>query len=402
MKIVIGGGAAGMMAAIAAAERGKQVALLEKNEKLGRKLAITGKGRCNITNACAESEFFENVTVNRRFLYSAFYSFTNADVINFFEENGVPTKTERGNRVFPVSDNAFDVVDALRNRMRRLGVRIIHDEALDITAENGRVTAVKGKKGSYECDGAVIATGGASYRQTGSTGDGYRFAERLGHTVTPLYPSLIPIVTEESTAALRGLSLKNSAITLKNPQGKVVYGDFGEMLFTHFGLSGPIILSASEHMGTDPKGYVISIDLKPALSAEKLDERILRDFAENANRNFSNSLGGLLPSKMIPYIIEKSGISPETKVNSVTRVQREALTKLLKGLEFTVSSYRPANEAIITSGGVNVREINPSSMESRLVKGLFFAGEVIDVSAYTGGFNLQIAFSTGHLAGEKV
>ncbi len=402
MKAVIGGGAAGMMAAIAAAEKGSEVILIEKNEKLGRKLAITGKGRCNITNACEVEELFENIPRNPRFLYSAIYGFTNSDVTAFFEENGVPVKVERGNRVFPVSDKSYDVIDALRKRLIKLGVKIIHDEAVDILTENGAVTAVRCKNRTYPCDGAVIATGGASYKQTGSTGAGYEFARRLGHSITPLFPSLIPIVTEEDTKPLQGLSLKNTALRVKNPKGKTIYEDFGEMLFTHFGLSGPMILSASGHLGASPKGCRFIIDLKPALSEEKLDERILRDFAENPNRDFANSLGALLPAKLIPYIIEKSEIPPHTKVNSVTKAQRRALAALLKALTFTAECYRPINEAIITSGGVSVREINPSTMESRLVKGLFFAGEVIDVDAYTGGFNLQIAFSTGHLAGNNV
>ena len=402
MKVVIGGGPAGMMAAIAAAERGEKVILLEKNEKLGRKLAITGKGRCNITNACEVEELLGNIPVNKNFLYSAFYGFTNADTINFFEENGVPTKVERGNRVFPVSDKAYDVVDALLIKLRRTGVRIVRDTALEILTENGSVIGVKGQNDTYPCDGAVIATGGQSYAQTGSTGDGYRFAKELGHSVTDIYPSLIPIVTEEPTGALQGLSLKNAALTVKDPKGKTVYTDFGEMLFTHFGLSGPMILSASGHLGKNPKGCRFIIDLKPALAEEKLDERVLRDFGENVNKDFQNSLGALLPAKMIPYIVGKSEIPPHTKVNSITREQRRRLVRLVKNLEFTAAAYRPINEAIITCGGVNVKEINPSTMESRLVKGLFFAGEVIDVSAYTGGFNLQIAFSTGRLAGNNL
>lgn len=391
-----------MMAAIVAAERGESVTLLEKNEKLGRKLAITGKGRCNITNACPVEDFFDNVPNNGNFLYSAIYGFTNADTVEFFEKNGVPTKVERGNRVFPVSDRAYDVVDALLLRLRKAGVRIVRDTALEVLAENGAVTGVRGEKGHYPCDGAVIATGGLSYAQTGSTGDGYRFAKELGHRVTDIYPSLIPIVTIEPTAALQGLSLKNAALTVKNPKGKVIYTDFGELLFTHFGLSGPMILSASGHMGKDPGGCRLIIDIKPALSEERLDERVLRDFGENANRDFLNSLGALLPAKMIPYVVEKSGIPPHTKVNSVTREQRRALVWLLKNMEFTARCYRPLNEAIITCGGVNVREVDPSTMESKLVKGLFFAGEVLDVNAYTGGFNLQIAFSTGHLAGNNL
>ena len=402
MKVVIGGGPAGMMAAIAAAERGERVTLLERNEKPGRKLAITGKGRCNITNACPVEDFFENVPANGSFLYSAVYGFTNADTVEFFENNGVPTKVERGNRVFPVSDRAYDVVDALLRRLRALGVRIVRDRAAEIAVQNGAVTGVRGEKTFYPCDGAVVATGGASYAQTGSTGDGYRLAEKLGHTVTDIYPSLIPVVTVEPTAALQGLSLKNAALTVKDAKGRVIYTDFGELLFTHFGLSGPMILSASGHMGKEPRGCRLIIDMKPALTEEKLDERVLRDFGENVNRDFANSLGALLPAKMIPYIVERSGIPPHTKINSVTRERRRALVRLLKALEFTADRYRPLNEAIVTRGGVSVREVDPSTMQSRLVKGLFFAGEVLDVSAYTGGFNLQIAFSTGRLAGNNV
>ena len=391
-----------MMAAIAAAERGERVTLLERNEKPGRKLAITGKGRCNITNACPVEDFFENVPANGSFLYSAVYGFTNADTVEFFENNGVPTKVERGNRVFPVSDRAYDVVDALLRRLRALGVRIVRDRAAEIAVQNGAVTGVRGEKTFYPCDGAVVATGGASYAQTGSTGDGYRLAEKLGHTVTDIYPSLIPVVTVEPTAALQGLSLKNAALTVKDAKGRVIYTDFGELLFTHFGLSGPMILSASGHMGKEPRGCRLIIDMKPALTEEKLDERVLRDFGENVNRDFANSLGALLPAKMIPYIVERSGIPPHTKINSVTRERRRALVRLLKALEFTADRYRPLNEAIVTRGGVSVREVDPSTMQSRLVKGLFFAGEVLDVSAYTGGFNLQIAFSTGRLAGNNV
>ncbi|MCH5188500.1 MAG: NAD(P)/FAD-dependent oxidoreductase [Oscillospiraceae bacterium] len=391
-----------MMAAIAAASAGKEVILLEKNEKPGRKLAITGKGRCNVTNARDISEFFDNIPTNSSFLYSALYGFTNADVMRFFEDNGVPLKVERGERVFPVSDKAFDIVDALKNKLIGLGAKIVRDEAMDIKTENGSVTAVVGRRREYKCDGTVIATGGMSYAQTGSTGDGYRFAKEQGHTVTALYPSLIPIVTKEDTSALQGLSLRNSALTVTDAKGKTVYRDFGEMLFTHYGLSGPMILSASGHLGADPEGNVFSIDLKPALSEEKLDERVLRDFSAAKNKDLINSLSELLPAKMIPYIVERSQIPAHEKVNSVTREQRGRLVTLLKDLKFTAAAYRPINEAIITSGGVSVKEINPSTMESKLVKGLFFAGEVIDCDAYTGGFNLQIAFSTGHLAGENV
>lgn len=402
MKVIIGAGPAGMMAAIAAARKGKEVIILEKNEKVGRKLAITGKGRCNVTNACETEELFDNIQKNKRFLYSAIYSFTNHDVMDFFESCGVPLKVERGNRVFPVSDKAWDIVDALWKEMLNNGVKIVRDEAVEIVVSDGQVEAVKGRKKTYACDGVVIATGGASYSQTGSTGDGYNFARELNHTVTEITPSLIPIITYENTKPLQGLSLKNVGLTVKNPKGKTVYEDFGEMLFTHFGLSGPIILSASSHMEANPCDFKIYIDLKPALSKEKLDERILRDFSENINRDFGNSLGALLPMKLIPYIISLSKIDPKTKVNTITKQQRQRFCELLKNLEFTVQSYRPINEAIITSGGVDVKEINPSTMESKLIKGLFFAGEVMDVDAYTGGFNLQIAFSTGNLAGLNV
>ncbi len=402
MKVVIGAGPAGMMAAIAAAEAGKRVLLIEKNEKPGRKLAITGKGRCNVTNARDVSEFFDNIPTNPSFLYSALYGFTNADLMRFFEDNGVPLKVERGERVFPCSDRAYDIVDALKNRLRALGVRLVRDEAAAIETAGGAVVAVRGKNGLYPCDGAVIATGGLSYAQTGSTGDGYRFAKALGHGVTPPRPSLVPIVTREDVSALQGLSLKNCALTVTDRKGAAIYKNQGEMLFTHYGLSGPLVLTASGHIGAEPSGFHLSIDLKPALDADKLDERILRDFSSEKNKDFANSLGALLPAKLIPYIVERSEIPPRAKVNSVTREQRRRLASLLKNLDFTAEAYRPINEAIITSGGVNVREINPSTMESRLVKGLFFAGEVIDCDAYTGGYNLQIAFSTGHLAGMNV
>ncbi len=402
MKVVIGAGPAGMMAAIAAAEDGKRVLLIEKNEKPGRKLAITGKGRCNVTNARDISEFFDNIPTNPSFLYSALYGFTNVDVMRFFEENGVPLKVERGERVFPQSDRAFDIVDALKNRIRALGVRLVRDEAAAIEAVGGAVTAVCGKNGVYPCDGVVIATGGLSYAQTGSTGDGYRFAKALGHGVTPPRPSLVPVVTREDVSALQGLSLRNSGLVVTDAKGRTVYSGMGEMLFTHYGLSGPLVLTATGHIGAEPAGFRFSIDLKPALDEDKLDERVLRDFSAEKNRDFANALGALLPAKIIPYIVEKSEIPPRAKVNSVTREQRRRFVSLLKNLEFIAEAYRPINEAIVTSGGVKVREINPSTMESRLVKGLFFAGEVIDCDACTGGFNLQIAFSTGHLAGMNV
>lgn len=401
--VVIGGGAAGMMAAGTAAEQGNNVIMIEKNKLLGKKLMITGKGRCNITNACEDVEtLLKNVITNRRFLYSAFYGFDNFQTIDFFEKLGVKTKVERGNRVFPVSDKSADVVSALRQYLIKNNVEIICDTVTDITKEDDCIKGVLcAKRGFISADAVILATGGASYPATGSTGDGYVWAKQLGHTVTEIRPSLVPVEVEESFIQdLQGLSLKNIAISVKNSKGKTVYSDFGEMMFAHFGLTGPVILSASAHMkNIEKESYKIHLDLKPALSDKQLDERVLRDFSENMNKDFANSLDALLPKALIPVIVELSGTDPHKKVNSVTAAERRQLTELLKNIEFNVIGFCPIEQAIITSGGINVKEINPSTMESKIVRGLYFAGEIIDVDALTGGFNLQIAFSTGRLAG---
>ncbi len=401
MITVIGGGAAGLMAAISAAERGASVTLIEKNNDLGKKIRITGKGRCNVTNACPTEDIFTNIPTNHNFLYSAIYSFTNYDTMDFFENCGVPLKVERGERVFPVSDKAQDIVSALRKKASELGVRITCDKAVEILTENGEVKGVKCEKTTFFCDSVILATGGKSYPLTGSNGEGYIMAEKLGHTISPIKPALVPIESVEDTVPLMGLSLKNISVTVFDQKGKKKFSDFGEMLFTHFGMTGPVILSSSSHMGENPEGMRVEIDLKPALDEASLDKRILRDFEKYQNKNFENSLSDLLPNKMIDYIVARSGIDRYKKVNSITKEERRNLLLALKNLSFTVKKYRPGEEAIVTSGGVNVKEINASTMESRKIKGLFLAGEVIDVDAYTGGFNLQIAFSSGHLAGEK-
>lgn len=401
MIVVIGGGAAGLMAAIRAAEKGAAVTLIEKNNDLGKKIRITGKGRCNVTNACPTEEIFENIPTNHNFLYSAVYSFTNYDVMAFFEECGVPLKEERGQRVFPQSDKAADIVNALKRRAAELNVKVICGRAKEILTENGQVRGVKTESSTYFCSSVVLATGGKSYPLTGSDGDGYIMAELLGHTIVKIKPALVPVETVESTSSLMGLSLKNIAVTVFDRNGKKKFFDFGEMLFTHFGMTGPVILSSSSHMGENPQGMRVEIDLKPALDIQALDKRILRDFEKYQNRNFENALSDLLPHKMIDYIVARSGIDRYKKVNSITKEERRGLLECLKHLSFTVKSYRPVAEAIVTSGGINVKEINASAMESKKVNGLFFAGEIIDVDAYTGGFNLQIAFSTGYLAGEK-
>lgn len=401
--IVIGGGAAGMMAAGTAAERGLDVTLIEKNKILGKKMLITGKGRCNLTNACEDVDtLLKNVITNSRFLYSSFYNFDNLQTISFFENLGLKTKTERGERVFPQSDKSADVVDAMRRFLTQNNVNIITDNVVDIIAEDNSIVGVRcGRRGILYADSVILATGGLSYSATGSTGDGYAFAERLGHKVTPLRPSLVPVTIAESWAlSLPGLSLKNVAITVKNSKNKTIYSDFGEMMFAHFGLTGPIILSASAHMkNIDTESYTIHLDLKPALDIKQLDERILRDFSQNMNKDFINSLDALLPKALIAPIVELSGISPHQKVNSVTSPLRKRFTELLKDIEFNVTGFCPIEQAIITSGGVSVKEINPSTMQSKLISGLYFAGEIIDTDALTGGFNLQIAFSTGRLAG---
>lgn len=405
--VIIGGGAAGLMAACAAAEKygGRAVTVIEKNRRPGRKLMITGKGRCNVTNNCDRDTLISNVPANGRFLFSAFSDFGTADTMEFFEKRGVPLKTERGNRVFPVSDKASDIVDALVNTVRKSGVKILTAEAEEILTENSAVTGVRTRYGEIlEADSVILATGGMSYPVTGSTGDGYKMAGMLGHTVTPLKASLVPLnVKQGFCSRLSGLSLKNVTLTVyESGRKKPVFSELGEMLFTHFGISGPLVLSASAHMRKMGSAeYVAYIDLKPALDEQKLDSRILRDFEEEKNRNFGNSLDKLLPKSIIPVIISLSGIAPDTKVNQISREQRARLCGVLKALRLDITGFRPIEEAIITGGGISVKEINPSTMESKLVSGLFFAGEIIDADAYTGGFNLQIAFSTGHLAGKN-
>ncbi len=401
--VIIGAGAAGMMAASVAADRGLDVTLVEKNNRVGRKILITGKGRCNITSDCEIEELIENVPTNGKFLYSAFYTFTNDDVISMFNNLGVKTKTERGKRVFPESDKAHDVANALEKQIKNKKVDIILNAKVDkiICRDNKIEKVILNNKKEIKCDSVIVATGGLSYPLTGSTGDGYKFAKSVGHTVTDIKPSLIGMeVQEKFVEELEKLSLRNIAISVYNSKNKKVYDDFGELEFTKYGLDGPVIKSASCRMkDTSKENYKISIDLKPALDEEKLDKRIQKDFQKYTNKKFENSLDDLLPKKLIPIIITLSDIDRELVVHQISREQRKNLVHLLKNLTFTLKRYRPIDEAIITSGGVKVSEINSSTMESKLVEGLFFSGEVIDVDAYTGGFNLQIAFSTGYLAG---
>lgn len=433
--IVIGGGPAGMMAAIASAENGNNVILLEKKERLGRKLLITGKGRCNITSSLPIEEFIQNIPGNGQFLYSAFKNYTNNDIINFLNEEGLEVKEERGNRIFPVTDKSLDVLKCFTKKLKELNVKIEYNmKVTEIVPrdEDGKlkVKVVKNKENTsenlnecytkeknnirtFETDKVILATGGKSYPLTGSTGDGYELVRKLGHTVTKIRPSLVPLEVFEQNMCkdLQGLSLRNVNIELKNKENnKIIYQDFGEMLFTHFGVSGPTILSGSAHLvrykNIDEflknKKIVLNIDFKPALSEEKLDERILRDFVEFKNKQFKNSLDKLLPQKLIPVIIEKSEINPNKKVNEINKKERHRLVNLLKNFEVTIRGFRPIDEAIVTSGGINIKEINPKTMESKLVDGLYFAGEIIDVDAYTGGFNLQIAYSTGYTAGNNM
>ena len=402
--LVIGAGPAGMMAAGAAAENGVDVVIVEKNQRVGRKLAITGKGRCNITNFCDNETFIAHVTSNPRFLYSAVNRFSCYDTVAFFEDRGLATKVERGNRVFPVSDKALDVVDTLYEYLRELGVRFIHQEVKGLLIENGTVKGVRLLDRELYADKVIVTCGGMSYRATGSTGDGYSFAKSAGHTVTPLLPSLVPLTAEdEDIPALQGLSLKNVRLSvIDNMTDKEVYSDMGEMLFTHFGISGPLVLSASAHMrAMSPGRYTAYVDMKPALNEDTLDKRILRDFSEFANKDIINSLGKLLPKKLIPVIISRSGIAPHTKCNAVTALQRHSLLSQIKHFSIKIHAFRPINEAIVTHGGVDVKDIDPRTMESKLISGLYFAGEVLDLDAYTGGFNPQIAYCTGRLAGES-
>lgn len=401
--IIIGGGPAGMMAAIKAAENNK-VILIEKNEKLGKKLFITGKGRCNITNSKDISEFFDYINSNSDFLYSSLYTFTNNDTINFFNSKGVKLKVERGDRVFPESDKSSDIINALENEMVNRNVSILINSRVDkIIAHSNKIVSVLLSDGREVIgDYFIIATGGLSYPQTGSTGDGIRFSSKLGHNIVPTKPSLVPMEVEETwISELQGLSLKNVNFSLINEKNKAIYEEFGEMLFTHFGISGPIVLSGSRFVNYEKKLKAV-INLKPALSSEELDKRIQKDFNKYINKDFKNSLAELLPSKMIDIIIKLSGIDENRKVNLITREERKRLGFLLQNLTFNIKGLRPITEAIITQGGIDVKEINPSSMNSKIISNLYFAGEVIDVDALTGGFNLQIALSTGFLAGSKI
>ena len=404
MKIaVIGGGPAGLMAAAAAAGFGAKVTLFEHNTYLGRKLGITGKGRCNITNAAHITEFISNIPINGKFMHSAFYNFSNQDMIDLLSRYGVETKTERGGRVFPTDDKAKTVTGALKAYAKDMGVLVKFEGVKDIQKKEDGFLITLASTATQPYDKVILATGGVSYPQTGSTGDGYRFAKKLGHTIIPPKPSLVPLTTRgELAQSLMGLSLRNVAIQITDENNKKIYTDFGEMLFTHYGVSGPIILSASAHLRDfSKKKYTLSIDLKPALDEQTLDKRILRDFEKEQNRDFINALDALLPKKMIPAIVALSKIPPHKKIRDITKQERQGLVFAIKNLTLEITGTRPIAEAIITSGGVTVKEINPKTMESKLVPGLYFAGELIDVDAYTGGFNLQIAYSTGHLAGSS-
>lgn len=409
--LVVGGGAAGMFAAVTAAGCGHQVIVYEKNEKLGKKLYITGKGRCNITNACDMDSLFAAVVTNSKFLYSSFYGFTNQDVIDFFERIGVRTKIERGERVFPQSDHSSTVIRSMEREMERLNVKVhLHTPVKQIFEEDGVFQYLVLSDGTkIYGDACIVATGGLSYRTTGSTGDGHKFAKELGHEVTECMPALVPMTTEESwVPELQGLSLRNVTAVIREGKKKL-YEDFGEMLFTHYGVSGPLMLSASSIVGkrfqdkkAGRKNLSLEIDLKPALSVEQLDQRVLRDFEENQNKQFKNAIGRLFPSKLIPVMIELSSIDPEKKVNVISKEERQHFAYLIKHLPITLTGLRDYNEAIITKGGVKVKEINPSTMESKIVKGLYFVGEVLDLDALTGGFNLQIAWSTAYAAGISI
>jgi len=398
---VIGGGAAGMMAAGTAALHGADVTIFESTDRLGKKLAITGKGRCNVTNRCTTEEFLENVITNPRFLYASLAEFDTESTVNFFESLGVKLKTERGKRVFPESDKAKDIVDAMRQYAST--AKIIYKKVTAVKQNEDKIFTVTAAEKNYDFDAVIIATGGKSYPLTGSDGSGYRLAQKLGHKITELTPSLVPIESKDSVCKeLQGLSLKNVAITVKDADNNKIFSDFGEMMFTHFGVTGPIILSASSHLkGYDIKSLTLSIDLKPALDEKTLDSRLLSDFKNQSNKDFINSLSGLLPSKLIEPFVKTVGIDPRKKVNAITKEERKNIIEKLKAFDISLYQFRPIEEAIITSGGVDVKEVSPKTMESKIKKGLYFAGEILDLDAYTGGFNLQIAFSTAYLAGKS-
>lgn len=414
--VVIGGGPAGMMSAITASQNGNEVILIERNEKLGKKLLITGKGRCNITSSLPIDEFIQNIPGNGQFMYSSFKNYTNTDIIDFLKSEGLSVKEERGNRIFPITDKSQDVLNCFIKKLKELNVKIMYNAkvtGIESKNKDGKLKITIANKEKIEADKVILATGGKSYPLTGSTGDGYEIAKKLGHTITKIKPSLVPLETYEKDICkeLQGLSLKNIKMEIKDEEkNKTIYDDFGEMLFTHFGVSGPTILSSSAHLvrykNIDEllknKKVVLHIDFKPALSDKKLDDRILRDFEQFKNKEFKNSLDKLLPQKLIPVIIKLSGINPEKKVNEINKEERHKLLELLKDFKVTIKGFRPIDEAIITSGGINIKEINPKTMESKLVDGLYFAGEIIDVDAYTGGFNLQIAYSTGYTAGSFI
>jgi predicted Rossmann fold flavoprotein len=412
--IVIGGGPAGMMAAITAAEYGNNVTIIEKNSDFGKKLLITGKGRCNITSSLYMSEFIKNTPGNGQFLYSAFQNYTNTDIIDFLKRQGLEVKEERGNRIFPVTDKSIDVLNCFKSKINELKIKkLFNTRVQKILVQNGEVLGVRTDKEIIQTDKIILATGGKSYPLTGSTGDGYLIVKNIGHKVTEIRPSLVPLVIYEKNECkeMQGLSLRNVGIKIiDESKNKLIYEDFGEMIFTHFGISGPTILSGSAHLVRykeidnlmKEQKIKLQIDLKPALTEEQLDERILRDFKEFKNKQFKHALDKLLPQKMIPIVIEKTKINEEKRVNEITKEERRNLVKVLKKFELTIKDFRPVEEAIITSGGINIKEINPKTMESKLVKGLYFAGEIIDVDSYTGGFNLQIAYSTGYTAGMHV
>ena len=412
--IVIGGGSAGMMAAITAAEYGNNVTIIEKNSDFGKKLLITGKGRCNITSSLYMSEFIKNTPGNGQFLYSAFQNYTNTDIIDFLKNQGLEVKEERGNRIFPVTDKSIDVLNCFKSKINELKIKkLFNTRVQKILVQNGEVLGVRTEKEIIQTDKIILATGGKSYPLTGSTGDGYLIAKNIGHKVTEIRPSLVPLVIYEKNECkeMQGLSLRNVGIKIiDESKNKLIYEDFGEMVFTHFGISGPTILSGSAHLVRykeidnlmKEQKIKLQIDLKPALTEEQLDERILRDFKEFKNKQFKHALDKLLPQKMIPIVIKKTKINEEKRVNEITKEERRNLVKVLKKFELTIKDFRPVEEAIITSGGINIKEINPKTMESKLVKGLYFAGEIMDVDSYTGGFNLQIAYSTGYTAGMHV